>query len=152
MPKIIVPARAGHISHLAANMREADINEVAASGRTPCRALADSLADSAAAWTGLVNGVPVCMFGVNPSGLSAGAGSPWLLGTPEIERYALTFLRLNKGYVARMLGLFPHLVNYVDARNHASIRWLKWLGFKLDPSAVPFGIFEMPFYRFEMKR
>ena len=151
--KIIVPAHTDHIFWLAENMRQADVDEVAAEGgRGPYAALRDSLNASAAAWTGLVNDEPVCVFGVSPTDILGGTGSPWLLGTDKVERYAVTFLRLNKKYVAKMLELFPHLVNYVDVRNETSIRWLRWLGFKLDSAPVPYGMFGMPFFRFEMKR
>ena len=81
----------------------------------------------------------------------SGKGSPWLLGTNEIGRYALTFLRANKKYVRRMLEFYPHLENYVDARNTTSIQWLKWLGFEFDLLPVPYGVWKMPFFRFEMK-
>jgi len=134
-------------------MRQPDRAEVAAAaGMGPFRALSDSLQRSAAAWTGMVNDEPVCMFGVTPVDILGGVGSPWLLGTNEVERYAITFLRLNKGYVAKMLELFPHLQNYVDVRNGMSIRWLKWLGFRFDPEPVPYGIWGLPFYRFHMQK
>ncbi len=151
--KKVVPAHPDHIFWLANNIRRADRDEVAAEGgRGPLAALRDSLAASIAAWTGAVGDRPVCMFGVCPIDILGGIGSPWLLGTDEIKRYALSFLRLNKQYLPKMLELFPRLVNYVDVRNTVSIRWLKWLGFKLDPEPVPYGIWGMPFYRFEMKR
>lgn len=154
MARIIVPAHSDHIFWLANNMSAADRNEVAAAvGLGPYRALADSLNRSVAAWTGMVgDSRPVCMFGVTPIDILAGVGSPWLLGTDEIEKCAITFLRLCKGHAAKMLELFPHLVNYVDARHEVAIRWLKWLGFKFDTESVPYGIWGMPFFRFEMKK
>ena len=92
------------------------------------------------------------MFGVAPRDILGGVGSPWLLGTGDVERHAITFLRLNRQYVLRMLDIFPHLVNFVDARHTVAIRWLKWLGFKFAPGPVPYGMRGMPFYRFEMKK
>lgn len=94
---------------------------------------------------------PVCMFGVTPIDILGGVGSPWLLGTDEVKKYANTFLRLNKSYVAKMLELFPYLQNYVDTRNEISIRWLKWLGFKFGPEPIPYGIWNLPFFRFSMR-
>jgi hypothetical protein len=133
-------------------MRQADRAEVAAEGgRGSYAALRDSLASSVVAWTGLVNHEPVCMFGVSPVDILGGVGSPWLLGTDEIKKHAVTFLKLNRLYIPKMLDLFPLLVNYVDVRNAVSIRWLRWLGFAVDDKAVPYGIWGMPFYRFEMR-
>jgi len=173
----IVPAHTDHIFWLASNMSKADRDECQAGGLGPFRALSDSLERSVAAWTGMVetpvmsdecgvmNGKraadsssfithhsslrPVCMFGVTPLDILGGIGSPWLLGTEEVKRYGLTFLRFNKKYIPVMLELFPRLVNYVDVRNEISVRWLKWLGFRFDAAPVPYGPFGMPFYRFE---
>ncbi len=135
-------------------MRAPDREEIAAAvGMGPIRALADSLNRSVAAWTGLVDDSrPVCMFGVTPVDILAGVGSPWLLGTEDLPKCAVTFLKLNKSYVAKMLKLFPRLENYVDVRNVLSIRWLKWLGFKFDPEPVPYGIWGLPFLRFQMEK
>jgi hypothetical protein len=51
-----------------------------------------------------------------------------------------------------MLDLYPHLENYVDVRNELSIKWLRWLGFQFDPQPIPYGVWEMPFFRFRMER
>ena len=152
MSRIIVPAHTDHIFWLANNMSQADRDEVAAAvGMGPYRALKDSLERSVAAWTGMLGDEPICMFGVTPLDILGGVGSPWLLGTDKIRECPITFLRLNRKYVPQMLGMFPMLVNYVDARHEVSIRWLKWLGFKFDPEPVPYGIWNMPFFRFEMR-
>ncbi len=153
MARIVVPAHSDHIFWLASNMSQADRDEVAAAvGLGPYRALADSLERSVMAWTGMVDGArPICMFGVTPLDILGGVGSPWLLGTDEVKHYGLTFLRHCKTYVPRMLDVFPQLVNYVDARHEVAIKWLKWLGFEFDPEPIPYGIWKMPFYRFEMK-
>ncbi len=151
MNKIVVQAHTDHIFWLANNMARADREECEAVGMGPFKALSESLERSAAAWTGMVgDSRPVCMFGVTPMDILAGVGSPWLLGTEELQKYAVTFLKLNRQYLAKMLDLFPHLVNYVDARHTRAIRWLKWLGFRFDPEPVPYGIWKMPFYRFEI--
>ena len=151
--KIIVPAHTDHIFWIANNMRQADRDEIAAAaGKGPWAALRDSLHLSVAAWTGLVDDEPICMFGVVPLDILGGVGSPWLLGTDEIEKHAISFLRLNKQYVKEMLEYFPYLVNFVDARNKMSIQWLKWLGFKFDSSPIPYGIWNLPFYRFSKEK
>jgi hypothetical protein len=134
-------------------MSYADRDEVAAAcGMGPYRALKDSLAKSVAAWTGLVDDKPVVMWGVTPIDILAGIGSPWLLGTDTIRECPITFLRFNRKYVPQMLGMFPVLVNYVDARHERAIRWLKWLGFRIEDNPVPYGMWGMDFFRFEMRK
>ncbi|MGC9966390.1 MAG: hypothetical protein ABSE08_13390 [Syntrophobacteraceae bacterium] len=148
----IVPALMEHAAHIASQMRRADREEVAACGKGPLAAISDCLITAAAAWTGLVDDEPVCMFGVSPSiNFLNGVGIPWLLGTDKIRENALAFLRRNKTYVGLMLDIFPRLINFVDVRNHLGILWLVWLGFRIDNSrTVDVGGF--PFYRFEMER
>lgn len=151
--KEVVTAHRDHIPWIAAHMAKADQEEVdAAVGLGPYRALEDSLNRSVVAWTGMVDDRPVCMFGVSPLDYLCGIGSPWLLGTNEIRKHAKTFMKLNKEYLPRMLELFPHLSNFVDARHVVAIRWLKWLGFQFDLKPQSFGIWEMPFYRFWMEK
>ncbi len=153
MARIIIPAHSDHIFWLASNMSEADKDEVAAAvGMGPYRALADALERSVTAWTGMVGDEPVCMFGVTPIDILLGIGSPWLLGTDKVRDCPITFLKSCKKYVIGMLELFPHLQNYVDARHEVAIRWLKWLGFKFDPEPIPYGVWNMPFFKFEMKK
>jgi len=134
-------------------MSRADRDECAAGGLGPFRALEVSLKNSVIAWTGMVgDSRPVAMFGVTPLDILGGMGSPWLLGTDEVRKYAKTFLRFNREYLPVMLDLFPRLVNYVDIRHEVSIRWLKHLGFTFDPDPVPYGPFGMDFYRFSLER
>lgn len=150
--KIVVPAHPDHICRIAGNMSPEDRAECEAGGMGPYRALKSSFDGSVIAWTGMVDDNPVCMLGVSPLDILGGVGSPWLLGTPEVRKYAVTFLRLSRQYVCKMLDIFPHLINFVDVRHTIAIRWLKWLGFGVDAEPVAYGPFGAPFYRFEMRK
>lgn len=146
----IVPAKPEHIRTIAKRMRQADRDEVhAASGRSPGSALVYSLRKSTVAYTGLVNGRPEVMFGVGDLNILAGVGAPWLLGTDVIEKNAVAFLRLNVGFLVQLSQRYEVLRNFVDDRNAVSIRWLRWLGFKLfDPVEMrghQFRLFELRF-------
>lgn len=130
-------ATAEDIPAIAARMRAADRNEIEAShGHTPEQALTSSLQHSTAAWTGLIDGEPVCMFGVGPISILAGRGAPWMLGTDQIERWPRTFLRRCRPCVEAMLAVYPYLENYVDDRNEKSKQWLRWLGFRVSAEPV----------------
>ncbi len=154
MNRFIVPAHIDHVDYIARNMSDADRAEVAASvGISPREALVQSLEASVLAWTGMVgDSRPVCMYGVSPIDILGGVGSPWLLGTGDLPRHAKTFLKFNREYIPKMLEVFPVLVNWVDARHVAAIRWLNRLGFQFDVEPVAYGPWGMPFYRFEMER
>jgi len=106
-----------------------------------------------AAWTGMIDGEPVCMFGVVPAGdILGGVGAPWFLATEKLQSHRVKFLRLNRQYLSKMLDIFPHLIDYVDVRHTRAIRWLSWLGFTFSAEPVPYGPAGMPFYRFEMRK
>lgn len=136
---------------VAANMREADVREVwASSHSTPEQAVRESLRVSTAAWVGYYEDAPVCVFGVAPLNMVAGIGSPWFLGTDKLLERPSSFLRRCRPYVARMLRVYPRLVNHVDDRNELSKRWLSWLGFTLcEPE--PYGPDRISFRPFHLE-
>ncbi len=136
---------------LILEMRLADREEVEAlSGRNPREVLVESVEKSAEAWAGLADGNLTCVFGVVPMSLVGVTGIPWLLGSVEIERYRRPFLRRNRAMIDRWLADFPVLTNVVDARNTTSIRWLRWLGFRLGEPAL-MGVHGEPFIPFRME-
>lgn len=144
----IVPARAAHVRTIARRMRQADRDEVfAASGRSPAQALCFSLRKSALAWTALIDGRAEAMWGVGDINVLAGVGAPWLLGTDEVPRYFIHFLRASVGFRDQLLERYATLRNFVDDRNTVSIRWLAWLGFTLHDPAMfrghAFRMFEL---------
>jgi hypothetical protein len=148
----IVQALPEHIPVIAASVREDDRREFAALWTTPERAMRSGLANSPAVWTGLVDDIPLAMFGVAPAGfLTPETGRPWMIGTGRLDEHALLFLRRCRPQVARMLEHFPELINYVATFNYGAIAWLKWLGFQFAPQPVLLGK-GVPFYRFELRR
>lgn len=137
------------------HMREDDVREVWATAHmTPAEGVAQSVLMSRDVKVGCVHAKPVCIFGVSPSydttALSR-KGSPWLLGTDEMEQHALPFLYHSRDVVASMLQEYDYLENYVDARNEKSIKWLSWLGFDIAKEATPWGVEQLPFFHFEMQ-
>jgi hypothetical protein len=146
------PANGKDIKLVAAAMRECDVAEIwAASHGHPRRALERGLASSVFSRTGLVGPVPVCIFGVSPGSLLTGVGVPWMLATPGLVRAQRPFLRLSRPVVDAMNDIFPVLVNYVDARNTDSVRWLRSLDFVVEDPA-PHGVEGLPFHRFSRTR
>jgi len=144
----IVPALP---EHAALPLRAADREEVwAVAHLQPQAALRESIASSAAAWTGMADGEPVCVFGVVPASILGGIGIPWMLGSDGVVKHQRAFLRRNKRYVEAMLEMYPLLINFVDARNTIAIRWLRWLGFEIR-EAKPYGVEGLPFHQFDRR-
>ena len=77
---------------------------------------------------------PSCVYFVVPNGKTAGmagvdpGGRIWMLCTPAIHDYPLTFAREAKRYVERQQDKL--LWNIVDKRNKVHLKLLQFLGFK----------------------
>lgn len=141
-----IPAKIEHVSGLAAVLREADRNECEALGQTPRRVLRNAVQTSIEAWTAVEDEWPIAMWGLSPVGsMLSGVGCAWLLTGQAVDLHRKLFLRETKAWIEdRALQTFPRLVNMVDARHVAALRWLRWLGFVVnDP--VPYGRLGMPF-------
>lgn len=87
---------------------------------------------------------PVAMLGVVPTGL---IGSIWMVGTDDLKKISLSFLRHSKKVCDVLKGKHQVLHNYVDKRNKLHINWLKWMGFTII-NEVNFGIENRKFYEF----
>jgi hypothetical protein len=147
----IVPAKPEHIPHIAANVREADKQEIYDFAlMQPQEALEKSLRASRVASTGMADGVPVCMFGVAGGSLLSTVGHPWMIGTHDIHKYAKQFLRRDRLIIKHMLMHFSKLENYVEESNVRAVEWLGRLGFQFDEPR-PMGPFGKPFMRFYME-
>lgn len=107
---------------------------------TPDDAMRIGLRDSDYARTGLFDGVPVAMGGIN-------RGIAWLVTTDLIENNVRLFLRESRREIEQAMTGYERLSNYVDARNRKAIRWLRWLGFTIDDPA-PYGVFGLLFHYF----
>ena len=142
----------GDIDALLGNLRKCDQLEVEASAGKHRVALVLRLAERSSLWarTIFVNDKLTCIFGVSSIDFVQGVGSPWMLATPVFDKHPRAVIERSAGYIPLIQELFPHLINYVDARNVKAIKWLKWLGFDMHP-AVPYGFYNMPFHKFEMK-
>jgi hypothetical protein len=149
---LIRETQPGDVHLLAQNLRDSDQAEVRACGEVNMhRAVGRSVVASTLCWSGFVDGELAAILGVSPlSTMLTGRGSPWMLGTPVLDRHGRILVRKTPEYIARMLTAFPHLINFVHARNATSVRWLRRLGFTLyEP--VAYGPLGEMFHPFEMR-
>lgn len=147
---IIRPMTAADIEVIAAVARSADIEEMkACAGASVADCLRQGLEQSLRAWVIESNGLPLAACGDTLAGI--GVGVPWMVTTNHIARNSRGFLRASRAVMVEMLQRHHLLVNYVDARNTAAIRWLQWLGVKVGNPA-PYGVYGLPFRQFTMTR
>lgn len=148
---LIRPTQPGDAAELAANLRPSDLAECQAYGREDIATGVIASADrSMLCWTAFIDGDLAAILGCAPINMLTGIGSPWMLGTPVLDRHQRVLVRETPEYIAKMLNAFPHLVNFVHAKNTTSVRWLRRLGFTLHP-AQPYGALGEPFHYFEMR-
>lgn len=146
------PVLPGDTGYIAAHLRADDRREaVALHGDVSMQGLLDrSVRASSLVWVGTTpGGEPVAMWGVAPTSLLEGIGTPWMLSTEEAYRHPRTLIVEGRRYLDAMREQCPRLSNYVGAWNTRSIRWLKRLGFDMAPAA-PQGPAGELFHRFSM--
>lgn len=140
------------IEPIARTARQADRAEIEEGcGQSIAEGLALGLRSSVESLVIAWNDTPLAALGDVSYNPGAGIGVPWLISTEAIERHPVAFLRVCKPLVAAMLERHVSLINYVDARNTAAIRWLQWLGFDMG-SPTPYGPNQLLFRQFQMTR
>lgn len=146
----IIAATPEHAKAMAPHMRAAEVREIAADcGLTPEPALLSELDRSIAAWSWVIDGEVVCMFGVVLPYLFSEESYPWFLTTHLVDVNYVAFARACRALLPEMLARHPRMVGMVDARYGLSIRWLRWLGAKIG-APQPWGIAGELFCRFEL--
>lgn len=144
------PSRESDAAFLAPRLRQADLMELEAAGHTdPLAVLKLSYTLSRPCYS-VVNDQDeaVTMFGVAPDLFRPTLGYIWLLGSEDIGRNRVRFLRHTQEWVERMQSQFLVLTNRVDARNEVHIRWLRWCGFTFINKVPGAGPDHLPFYEF----
>lgn len=89
---------------------------------------------------------PLVMWGLvaEPGGLVR----PWCLTTTAVDRYPLTFWRESKRVIRGIAKSgAPVLVQCIDGRYAAALRWMRRLGFHVDETPHPCGVEQLPFHR-----
>lgn len=140
------------IAVIAHNVRQPDREELWAAGHLePYKAIELSFMVSRdTSFTGMAGGKPVCMFGVKKPSLLNSVAVPWMIASEDLEFHSREFLRRSRDLVKALSRTFPHMENYVDARNVVAVRWLQWVGFSVY-YPKEYGLDKMPFHRFEMR-
>lgn len=147
---IFEAAEPEHIDELLPLLRALDYQEVKAASGDVYTALHNALRLTRYPVTArLTDGRMVAVFGAAAISQLSDTAAIWLLGTDLMRQHPRTVIEATQAFIAQTREHHPRLLNYVDARNRPSIRWLRSLGFTIDPP-VPFGVAGLPFHRFHM--
>jgi len=121
------------VNFVSDNMRVEDRNECEAGGLHPHDALTQSYLGCTIAYTLLTPGElrPAAILGVSESPLSQRLGIIWMLGTEDIARHKITFLRRCKPFLDNLFDEAGKqgFYNYTYSENKLHHDWLHWLGF-----------------------
>lgn len=153
-PEIVfVPATIDHAEALAPVMRSADVAEVLALGFPDSReAVVSSLGASDVAGAMLFDGEVAALFGVaTVPGTNGAVGEVWLLTGDSVTRHPRGLLRWSREVLRVLLESYGCLINLIDARYLAALRWAKWLGFEVGEPR-PHGPFDLPFCPITIRR
>lgn len=140
------------VEYLAPRLRESDVKEVWASNHhTPFMALYHSYDKSILCLTIEYDGEAVAMFGLNGENVLSNIGTVWLLGSDELFKHRIRFIRHSKRFLNIMLNMYPTIFNYVHAENKESIDWLIHCGAKI-AEPQPYGMEQEMFRYFQFER
>ena len=122
MSKYIHPLTVEAAIEVASNLRPEHRREIEEGwGLDPMDILIKSAQESSGVWFEVPNGKTAGMAGVDD-------GLIWMVCTPAIHEYPITFAREAKRFVESRTE--PLLGNIVDKRNTVHLKLLKFLGFK----------------------
>lgn len=141
------------VLYLKDRLRKSDVEELKLLKSTPYQSLSNSYYFSEQCYTAFLNNKPAAMFGAGRifKDSDKKIASIWLMSTDEILLHKTEFLRKTKSYIEKFKNDYDILINVIDIKNHITIKWLKWLGFKFGkPFKVSGG--ELVQFSYEVKR
>lgn len=147
----IVAARPEHAHRMAPRMRAAEVMEIRAShDMEPATMLLSEVEKSSIAWAWVVGDEVGCMFGIVDAGSFLSQESyPWMLTTDLVEKHWRFFARSCRELLPEVLSRHSRLSGMVDARYALSVRWLSWMGARIEV-ARPWGPAGVPFHPFTL--
>lgn len=151
-PTFVRPATLADARHVAANLRDADRQEVlAAVGLDPRIALPAYVQEGRevyAAGVDFQRDIGELLFGVDPIPYVDSAAVVWMLSTDVIYDHPVEFVKRSGEILGGLHDRFELLTNFIDARNTRHIHWLQRMGFHIIRRIEQFGAGSLPFYEF----
>ena len=129
----LVPIDPLHIREICDTLREREALAFAKLGKDPERMIAHEVLTSFMSWAGVVDGQVIALGGVKCDGIFAEEAYAWLLCSEAIAEAPVSFIRGVLRAFELVKPRFRTIYGLVDARFAASIRWLEWMGFTVEP-------------------
>lgn len=98
-----------------------------------------------------IDGRPAAIYGIEKASVMSDYGVIWLLMTAETEQHKVFVGRHTKSGLRAILSKYSKVYNWVDAGNESLLKWLRWLGAKID-GPRPHGVYGLPHYYFEFTK
>lgn len=116
-------------------LRQQDVDELAAMGRTPEEALREAfITCGVLVFTIHVNEHPVAMFGAAPYDYNdpeGDVGTVWMLGTDGLFGARRLLISEAPKWINLLLKVYPVLTNFISEDNTVAMTWAMHMGFEL---------------------
>lgn len=146
MSPIILTARPTDAMLIVRNLRPNSIKEIERVGTTLKKSalIAKAIERSQYSWTGWCDGEVACIWGLDTLTILSDEATLWMISTPLVEEHAFTFIRRSQMFIRELIKQrFTLIHGMVDHDFARSIKWLHWLGFKVDAPVNGMQYFHM---------
>ena len=131
MTLLIRTADANDVAYIGENMTGEAKREIRKVGEDPADALRFSARNSDICNVLELDGTPIMIYGVYGSLL--GTSKVWAIGTDGCKKCPMFMVRTGRKVARIFREMFGKLENWCDADYEASLRWLRMIGFEVDP-------------------
>lgn len=110
------------------------------------KALVEGVRASYESWSFLHGGRVFAIGGIREA--ADGSGIIWQLGSDDVAKHKRDFLLASRELVEEYKTMFELIHNFVGQNSHESKRYLRWLGFTIEPHVTVIGSRQVPFQYF----
>ncbi len=151
MTYYVAPTTAPHVAQLLSDVRKEDAAEAwGAAHWMPYDALRHCIESTEHVFSGMVDDIPLCIFGIAPRSLISTTGVPWMISSNALTKHSFAWARRNREVFAAFSAGWERLENHVDSRYQKAVRWAEWLGFEVE-DARPYGLDGILFHKITME-
>ena len=139
----VIPGTKAHAHSILSNMRGIDLVEVERIGVDPRKTMEEAMARAVVTWAGTIDGKLVCLGGIEQASILSDCAYLWLVTTKAVEDHPFIFVRRSQMVLSAIFQDYGYRMVYgvVDKDFDRSIKWLRWLGFEIDPPEGQFRTF-----------